>query len=289
MAEIEKKFVKAFHANMKLLLQQTNTRISQYNDDLTFVGEEGFWDRVGVIDPTEKAGRAADTVITEVPLDRRRAVFADYELATLIDSTDQLRMLGEVTSGYLKAFVAGYQRKKDRVFYDAFFADVGTGKAGTTNVAFPAGQDITTAGGLTVAKLLDGKMLMYENEIDEDAEIHVAISATELGQLLADEKAINKDYGFTALMEANARSLNILGLNFHLYNRIQVDTSGGAQNGRRMIPMWVKEGMGQHLPDDLSIDIGIRRDKSNATQIFSKMSIGATRMQEEQVVRIYGT
>ena len=286
-AQVETSWVKAFHSNLKLLLQQENTKIAQYTDPQSFVGEEGFWDRIGEIDPQPAAGRGAETVVTEVSHDRRKCTFDDYELATYVAPTDLERMLTDPTSAYARAFIAGFNRKKDLIVRNAFFATVSTGKTGTGSTTFPAGQDVTTTGGATVAKFLSAKMLLLGAEIPEGSEIHVAIDVRALEQLLADEKAINRDYGFTALMNADAQSLRLLGMQWHLYNNIETDASGGAQNGRRMYPVWVREGMAVHMATDVTVAYDRLPTKSMANQLFASLGMGATRMEEEMVVRVY--
>ncbi len=54
----------------------------------------------------------------------------------------------------------------------------------------------------------------------------------------------------------------------------------------RLVYAFAQTAVGLALPKDITVDVGPRRDKNNSTQVYVEMSLGAVRIEDEQVVEI---
>lgn len=289
--QIETAYINQFHDNITLLVQQKDSRLSPWVRKEMQKGEYAFHNRVGSVTPALAAGRGASTVLSNTPHDRRRTVLKDYEFADIVDPKDLYRIATDPTAAYTKAIIAGFNRKKDDVIIDAFFADVATGKAGATTTVFPVASnaaynvDVGNTNGMTISKAINAKTNLLSLDNDPDDAMYIAINAKALEDLLADEKVINKDYGFESLRDGMVR--DILGYKWIFTNRLTTASDG--TNTRRQIPVWVDGGMLMSIGEDVVTSYDKRPDISLAMQLYTRMGVGATRMEEDKVNRIYFT
>jgi hypothetical protein len=174
-------------------------------------------------------------------------------------------------------------RAIDDEILGAFFATSKTGENGTTDEAF-SGQTVASGGSaakLTIEQLLEGKRILMENEVDLDNDqIFMAISAAQHEDLLgmADIKTIDSN-STKVLVDGRVRAF--LGINFITTERIP-----GAGDDPTNCPMWAKSGMHLCVWNDITTKISEREDKSYATQVYVRTTIGATRLELGKVVKI---
>jgi hypothetical protein len=57
-------------------------------------------------------------------------------------------------------------------------------------------------------------------------------------------------------------------------------------NSRWMVPVFTKTGLGLGVWGDIETNVGLRADKRFATQVYAKMTVGATRLEERRCVLI---
>jgi hypothetical protein len=97
---------------------------------------------------------------------------------------------------------------------------------------------------------------------------------------LKEIQVVNKDYnGGSAVLE-NGRVRRFMGYNFTLTERLNITS------GNRLIPAWVKSGMHLGLWQDIQAQISQRADKGYSWQVYTSMTLGATRLQAGKVVQI---
>ena len=118
-----------------------------------------------------------------------------------------------------------------------------------------------------------------EKQNDPDEEWFVGITAKQLNNLLNEEKIQSQDYNnIKALVEGKVDTF--MGFKFivsELFQKVE---------GNRLCPVWCKSGMLLAVGEDITVDVSVRNDKRNATQIYVAQSIGATRMHEDKVFQI---
>jgi hypothetical protein len=114
----------------------------------------------------------------------------------------------------------------------------------------------------------------------ENDPIFCAISAQQHSDLLQIDQARSADYVDRKVL-VDGLITRFLGINFIVTERLPVDGS----SDRRTF-MWAKSGMHLCVWNDLTTKISEREDKSYATQVYVKATIGATRVELGKVVEM---
>ncbi len=282
--------VQEYKANVELLLQQNDTRLAGAVTIGSYVGKAAsIVEQFGEATAQLKTGRHSDTPLLDLSQDKRWVFPSDYEWASLIDNEDQLRAIVDLTSPYAQAGAAAMNRAKDDVILAAIFGTNYKGENGTTSESFgtvgsgtyDVGVNVGgTASALNVAKLQSGvRILMTANKGELMEPVYGAISSYEHDSLLKEIQVVNKDYGASAVL-VDGKVKRFMGVDFILTERLTITS------GNRLIPLWLKSGVHLGLWNDIMADIGVRRDKSMAKQVYLCMTLGATRTQLGKQVRV---
>lgn len=280
--QIEKNYVNQFRSNLELGLQQKGSKLEQTVRVETQSAEFDYYDSIGATKARRVTERHGDTPLISTPHDRRRVGLVDYDWADLIDKKDKIRLLADPTSSYQVNARYAMGRARDEEIINAFYGKAYTGKDGATEVSFKTGNIISagqTETGLTIAKLIDARTIALEKQNDPDEEWFVGITAKQLNNLLNEDKIQSQDYNnIKALVEGKVDTF--MGFKFivsELFQKVE---------GNRLCPVWCKSGMLLAVGEDITVDVSVRNDKRNATQIYVAQSIGATRMHEDKVFQI---
>lgn len=273
-------FVNQFSANIAMLSQQRSSLFRNSVRVETITGEKAFFDQVGSSAAVLRSSRHADTPLVDTPHSRRQVALSDYEWGDLIDDQDKVRLLADPTSTYAQAAAAALGRSMDDVCISAFLGTANTGVAGGTSTALPSGQKIAHgSAGLTIAKLINAKKILDQNNVDPSIPRYIAVSPEQIEDLLNNTTVTSSDYN-TVKALAQGEVSSYVGFTFIVTNRLTDDGTS------RQCIAWAQDGLTLGIGKDLSAKIDVRVDKSYATQVYACMSIGATRMEEEKVVEI---
>ena len=283
--QINTAFVQQYATNVAHLLQQKGSKFRDAVMTSTATGKAAkVVEQVGAVNAIKRTTRHADTPLIDTPHSARWTFPVDYEWADLIDDQDKVRMLIDPQSPYAVNGAYAIGRAIDDEIIGAFFSSTSkTGENGSTNESFTAAQKVTTdaAQALSVAGLLAAKEKLMEAEVDLDNDkIYCAISAQQHTDLLNISEIQTIDSNSTkVLVDGMVRSF--LGINFITTERLTIDGSSD-----RLCPMWAKSGMHLTIWNDLTTKISEREDKSYATQVYVKATIGATRLELGKVVQM---
>jgi len=283
--------VEQYKNNVHVLAQQKGSRLaSTVRIDGDIIGERVHYDRIGAVDAQKVTGRHQDTPLMNTPHSRRSAVMYDYDWADLVDKPDKLKTINDPTNFYAMQAVWALGRAKDDEIIEAMFGSALSGKEGTTSIALPAAQKVAVddhtydAGsgnvGLTVSKLILAKEILLSSDIDPDMEMFCACTRKQISDLLATTEVTSSDYNSVkALVEGKVDTF--MGFKFKTTEKMTLDASG-----HRQVGCYSEVAVGLGLPQDVMVDIGPRRDKRNATQVYASESAGAVRIEDEQLVEI---
>ena len=149
-----------------------------------------------------------------------------------------------------------------------------------------------TDSGLNVPKLRAGKKLLMSHEVDLDNDpVYCAITAKESDELLNEIQIISSDFnGADRPVLTDGKVTRFLGINFIHCERLVTAAAGtDDQSGSStQIPMWAKSGMYLGIWEEIEKDISRRNDLQGIPwQAYLKMSVGATRLEEKKVVKIW--
>jgi len=278
-----------FDSNWKHLVQQKNSRLKEYVTIDSIEGKEKSYNQIDVTSMTQITDRSRDTRISDQAMAKRWIRPQQYDCAKLVDEFDE-QLLGEVvlpTSPIIQSHAQAYARTCDTIIIGALGGTAYTGTTGTTATALPAGQKVAVNfvesgvaanSGLTIAKLRAAKFLFDSNEIDEEEERIMVVSAKQLQDLLRTIEVTSQDYN-------SVRALVDGALNTFMGFKFRRSQLLGKVSTVRSCYAYVKSGV-ILAERGLKTHMDVRTDLSHSLQIRSVASLAAVRMEEKKVVEI---
>lgn len=294
-------YVIQFTTNIEMLLQQKVSSLRSLVGQGSYVGKSAaVVDQYGTVEMQAVTGRLEPKVRSDINVDRRWVFPLDKDLTQYVDTFDKLRLLTDPSSGLTMAATAAVGRAFDDVIIDAFFGDARTGEQGGTTVTF--GTTVTTSGGnnvsvgvggaasgLNVAKIIEGRKTLKANFVDIDNDpIYMGVTAVQEANLFNEVQIISADFnGSDRPVMKEGKVESFLRVNFVHCERYDTGTDD-ATGTSRACPMWAKSGM--HLGTWMGPTSTVTPDyniRGNPYQIYTMMTIGATRTQEDKVLRVW--
>ena len=289
LTNIPNHFTTQFDSNWKHLVQQKNSKLKEYVTLDSIEGKEKSYNQLDATSMTQITDRSGDTRITNQAMAKRWIRPQQYDCAKLVDEFDE-QFLGEVvlpTSPIIQSHGAAYARTCDKIIIDALGGTAYTGTTGTTATTLPAGQKIAANyvesgavanSGLTIAKLRAAKFLFDSNEVDEEEERIMVVSAKQLQDLLRDDKITSADFNSVrALVDGTLNTF--MGFKFRRSQQLPLATD------IRSCFAYVKSGV-ILAERGLKTMMDVRPDLSHSLQIRSVASLAAVRMEEKKVVEV---
>jgi hypothetical protein len=289
LTNIPNHYTTQFDSNWKHLVQQKNSRLKEYCTLDSIEGKEKSYNQLDATSMTQITDRSRETRITDQSMAKRWIRPLNYDCAKLVDEFDE-QFLGEVvlpTSPIIQSHAAAYARTCDKIIIDALGGTAFTGTTGTTATVLPAGQKIAANyvesgavanSGLTIAKLRAAKFLFDSNEVDEEEERILVVSAKQLQDLLRTTEVTSADYNTVrALVDGTLNTF--MGFKFRRSQQLPLATD------IRSCFAYVKSGI-VLAERGLKTHMDIRTDLSHSLQIRSVASLAAVRMEEKKVVEI---
>lgn len=293
-------FVQQYSTNVELLLQQKGSKLRECVTVGSYTGKQASpVDQIGAINASLVASRFEDMPRVDAATDRRWVFPSDYDLPQLIDSFDKLRMITDPQSAYVQNAVSALGRSMDDVVITACFGTAKTGESGSTSTTF--GTGLTSAGGrnvavalgaaaatgLNVAKLREGKRYLMANEVDDEMDpLYCIVTAQQHDNLLSEIQITSADFNDRPVL-VDGRVTRFLGINFIHCERLTTGTDNAAGTSRA-IPLFARSGMHLGIWNDITNTVSQRHDlRGEPWQVYSKMTVGATRIEEDKVARIW--
>ena len=282
MAEsIEQYRVEQYQNTIRILVQQKASRLEGTTiPPIQVTGDALYWERMGATEAVELVTRHDDTPNIEVDHSRRKQTATPRVWATLLDTQDQVRMLVDPKNYYNQIARMAFNRAKDSVIITALGGTAYSGQAGATSVVLPSAQKIAHGSvGLTISKLMTAKERLDADEVDEDMERYIAVAARQITNLLETTEVKSADYNTVkALVEGKINTF--MGFKFIRTQLLDLTASV------RYCYAYAKGAIGFGTLKDIESKIDQRSDKNYAWQVWGQMDIGATRIEEEQVIEI---
>ena len=274
-------FVKQYENQITMLAQQLDSRLQGcVMVDGKWTGEEKYYDQYASDTFEELTARYQDTPVMDPDHRRRRVTPRYFVSSTLEDPTDALQMLADPKSNYMEAKRAGANRKIDDVIISALGGTAYTGKTGSTSTALGSSQQILVAGaGMTKTKLISAKKLLDAAEVEKE-DRYLALTAEQLEDLLNTTEVTSSDFNTVkALVQGELETW--LGFGIKHTERLLVD---GSNN--RLCYAFQRRGVQLAFQKTPEGRLTERADKNYAWQVYMRLALGATRMEEVRVVEI---
>lgn len=293
-------YSQSFTSNVQLLLQQKDSKLSGRVTTGSYVGKQAqVVDQIGAISMQPVTSRFAPMGRVDAPTDSRWVFPSDFDLPQLIDSFDKLKMLADPNSSYVQNAVAAANRQKDDLIISALFGTAKTGETGATSTTF--GTTVTTSGGrnvavafgaaaatgLNVAKLREAKRVLMANQVDLESEmLTCVVTAQQHDDLLKEAQVVSLDYNDRPVL-VDGKVTRFLGIDIVHCERLTTGTDN-ASGTSTQVPVFAKSGMHLGIWNDISSDIDRRKDLQGLPwQAYVYMSAGATRVEENKIVRVW--
>ena len=225
---------------------------------------------------------------------------ADYVVpADLIDTDDKLKLLIDPQSPYAQNQASSLQRAIDDVIIAALGGAAYGGHQGATTInnydvgecrqiksdgtISAAGTDlvVATETALTIAKLLTCKQLLDDAEIDDERPRYFVTNPYNINQLLNTTEVKSADYN-TVKALAQGQIDSFMGFKFIKTTRLPA----GPDAAEVLSYAFAQDAIVLAVAEEPTINIDRRPDLLNSTQIFSTLSIGATRVEGPAVIEI---
>jgi len=275
-------YAQQYSENIMQLAQQGASKLWGAAYQKTNVrGKNFFQDQIGQWTMSKKVGRNSATPSSDPALARRMAVMEAYNDNVMLDRSDELKVISDPRSSYSMAAGKAIGRQIDDVAIAALGGNAFAGESGGTSVPLPSGQIIVNGGtGLTFAKVNQAQRTLNDNDVEEADRIFVC-SPAGIEDLMAEDKATSSDYNTLKAIQSGQFAGNTwMGFQWIMSTRLDV-----AANIRECFA-YHKDGLCLGLPEGPFVRTDERADLSYAWQIYYELNIGATRLEEDRVVRV---
>jgi len=305
-ASITENFSQQYAANVYYLSQQKGSRLKPTVRNEQQKGKAAFYDRIGSVSAQLKTGRHSSTPQLDTPHSRRRVTMEDYEWADLVDDQDKIRMLHDPTSEYAISAMWAMGRAMDDVVIEALGGTAYAGENGATTVDLAnankyAANNGTAVSDLNVKTLRAAKRILDAAEVDPSIKRYLICGSKQIESLLGQTEVTSSDFNTVkALVQGEVNTF--MGFEFIRIERLLAQVSalsgsgttgavgsGTSLVGARRCYAYAGDAAILSIGMDIQGKISERADKSYSTQVYARMSLGATRMEEAKVVEILCT
>lgn len=281
---IDTVFVKQFSSNIMLLSQQKGSKLRDkvmYKGDI--VGEDWYIDQLGKRTAKKKTTRNSDVEYTAGDWQRRKLSPVTIYDSDLLDKEDKVKMLADPTDPTAMSISMAIGRGIDQEIVDQAFATAYYGKTGSSSETFPAANVVAVqASGLTISKLIEGKTLLDNNDVDEEEPRYIAVSGTQIGDLLKTTEVTSADYN-TVKALVNGQINTFCGFEFV---KISQDILATDTNDYRRVIAWAKNGLGLGVAQEMTNKIDVIPAKHYAVQVYASVDCGSVRVDSDKVIEI---
>lgn len=270
--------IQTFSANLRALAQQGDEKLRSWCQVENKQSESHNFDIVGLVEATDKVGRAVDTPIDDAPFSRRQSVVSTFHAGDLVEPEDGAQALVDPNSGITMALAKGMRRKVDAKIIAAATGQSRDGAGQAVN--FVAGQIV---GDHTAEISFDFVSEVFEvfttNELVDEEKCFV-IGPKQLRKLQGLVEYTSSDYVHVKALAEKGYTQNWMGFTWIVHNGL------GASGGAGTIDCFAmtRRAIGLHVSKDIWGDAWVRPDKSGATQLYTAATMGAVRVEDEQLV-----
>ena len=278
-------FVQQYQTVIYLLAQQADNRFAgSIVQDYNWTGAAKFYPQYATDSMVELTTRFADTPTQAANFSNRMVTPRFFVSSTLEDPKDALQQAVDPKSIMMMAKHAAANRTKDDLIIASWGGTSYTGQTGATPVVFPSSNQIvynqfTTGNGLSKAKCLAAKRILDANEV-ESTDRFASYTACQLEDLLNTTEVTSSDYNVIhALVQGEVKTW--CGFQWIHSERLLTDASS-----HRLIYFWQKYSSILAIQKDIESRIDERIDKNMAWQVYLRMCMGATRLEEARIVQV---
>lgn len=282
-----------FSENVALLSQQKMSKLEIavthqdcFGEGAQLVNQYGTTEFADLTDPK------ADTAFDSIDISARWVFPSNKKNVLPVTREDQLRTIYDNQSPLVMAQAAALGRLKDTIILAALSGKAKTGKYDSlADTALPATQKL---GGSTVAFSLDlcKDAQARLNDADVPQEDRFAVISPKMARILLDDPEFtSSDYNTSkALSGPSYEGLQgFLGFSWIVTTQIPDTTPSTSKAAYFFHKSGISLGIWNSDGQSVFTRITERSDKNYITQVYSKITLGASRVEEVKVVTVENT
>lgn len=278
-----------YKAGFTPLLQQMTSKFRNLVTVENFSNaEEWYMNQIGEASVSAVADLTQTTILSSTTTARRQITKENYYYHELVTDEDLNNMSFDPKGDLVQNILRAFARNTDDLIITSATAAANTGKAGGTSTVYTTANTVGHGSvGLTYAKILSGVEHYLDNDFTGDR-LTLVVGAKQATELLNIDKVINSD--FSRLQETGIVSPMMSGYIGTLNLGIPVDIVTSARlavaTNIRDCLLFPKAGIGLGIGKEPEVKFVVRGDLNSQTQITVGAIMGASRLDEEQVVVI---
>lgn len=286
---IETSFVQEYSANVQMMAQRKGKLRDYVTIEAGVTGERHYFELYDKTDTiSEVTTRHGDINLQDTNFKRVAVDMTDYEDARIVGGFDKLKMLADPMSPVVMAQATSFGRQIDDLIINSIYADIKTGKSGTSTEAAQAAIAVNswaygTGSGnanMTISKIIEAMTAFDNADVDMDDRVLV-LDPVNHSKLLATAEATSSDFVTGRNLETGEVD-GLCGFKLVKHTGVGTDTSGY----KRCFAMQ-KSGIALAIGMDVKADITQRKDKSGQPyQVYHAMSMAATRLEQAKTIEI---
>jgi hypothetical protein len=269
----------AYSTNIMQLAQQQYAKLlgCVYKKE-NVKGKTFFQDQIGAWSMAVKGGRNVQTPNNDPALARRMGIMVDYHDNRMLDRGDELKTISDPRSAYTIAAAKSLGRQIDDVIITAAIGTAYSGETGSTSVTC-SNIKLVTASSLTVADIVAVKNVFDAADVEMEDRFFVASPAT-INSLLNVTAATSADFNSVkALVRGEINTF--MGFTFIPSTRVTANSSTLAAVA------FQRYGVCLAMADQPVVRTDERTDLSYSWQVYYELNLGAVRLEENRVVKVY--
>lgn len=277
---IDQVYIQTFERNLRHLAQQSVARLRPYVTEKSTNGEAHNWERLGPTNAVEKTSARSNTPESDAPWSRRVSQPKTWHNGDTIEQEDIVQMLVDPKSNLSMNLAMSMRRKVDDVIISAATGDALNGD-GTTS-AFSAAQTVGDGTGvISIDTVLETQEKYYSNDIQMDERPVMVIGPTQQRKLMQLMEVTSGDYQNSKALATGVLP-NWMGFDWIVSTRLQAPAAGEID-----CLSFTRRGIGLQMNRDITAKVAEDPTKSFLWRIYTMMTLGAVRTEDEHVVRIH--
>ena len=275
---IEEAYIQTFENNVRHLAQQSQARLRMCVQEKATASEKHSWERMAANNNASLKTKRQATPENDSDWSNRTSVVSTYDIGDTSEQEDPVQMLVDPNSNIARSLGMGMRRQIDDVIIAAATGNA-LDKVGASN-SFPAAQKVGDGTGVFT---FDGITEVYEtfmnNDIDPDVNKYMIVGPTQLRKMQQLTEYTSSDYVNVKALASNGFVKSWMGFDWIVSTRLLAPGAGEIS----CLAM-TADAMGLQMNRDVTTKVAEDPSTSFLWRIYAYMTLGAVRIEDEQIV-----
>lgn len=275
---IDNAYIDTFENNVRHLAQQSQSRLRMCVQEVSVQSEKHSWERMAANNNASLKTRRQATPENDSDWSNRTSIAATYDIGDTSEQEDPVQMLVDPNSNIARSIGMGMKRQQDDVIIAAA-TGAALDKSGASN-AFPASQVVGDGTGVFT---FDGVTEVYQkfmdNDIEPDVTKYMVIGTTQLRKMQQLTEYTSSDYVNVKALASNGFVRSWMGFDWIVSTRLLAPGAGEIS-----CLAFTGDALGLQMNRDITTRVAEDPSTSFLWRIYAYMTLGAVRIEDEQIV-----